>query len=55
MFVCLFLVLWVIMDVSIELTTSLIRGKNPLLIWVHKMEIGYVYGIMELAVELDME
>ena len=43
------------MDGSIELTTSLIHGKNPLLIWVHKMEIGYVYGIMELAVELDME
>ena len=43
------------MDVFIELTTSLSHGKNPLLIWVHKREIGYVYGIKELAVEIDME
>ena len=31
------------------------HGKNPLSIWVHKREIGYVYGIKELAVEIDME
>ena len=43
------------MDVSLKLTTSLCHGKNPLSIWVHKREIGYVYGIKELAVEIDME
>ena len=53
---CVFsLGLWVIMDVSIELTTSLSHGKNPLLIWVHKREICYVYEIIELVVEVDME
>ena len=55
MFLCLLLVSCVIMDVSIELTTSLGHGKNPLLIWVHRREIRYMYGIIELAVEVDME
>ena len=29
--------------------------KESPLNWVHKREIGYVYGIKELAVEIDME
>ena len=29
--------------------------KSPFLIWVHKREIWYVYGIMEHVVDVDME
>ena len=53
---CVFsLVSWMIMESSIELTTSLNHGKNPFFNWVHKRENWYVYGIMEHVVEVNME
>ena len=53
---CVFsLVSWMIMESSIEPTTSLNHEKNPFLIWIHKRGNWYVYGIMEHVVEGDMD